>query len=220
MKKQEDHWARAQEQLDTTFREVLSQVSPADLVRLLIWLLSTADNPCAVLTCSVGEVLAATMQSWAEVPDDVTPGPESPPAFPLAASHVQASCPVLWACTCHLWLSQCQTSWPLALQPGSHPSCLLSAPNSRSTTTSLTVHSMASAIKRPVPGLGKPTNISTLAVGTVLCPSSPNLTMEFSPKPEAVMQCQWPAIALTKMCSSSATPLPVHLRVTITLTMC
>ena len=98
--KQEDLWARMWEQLDTTFREALSQVSPANSVRLLTWLLSIADNPCAVPTCSMGEVLVATVQPWAEVPpDDAGPGPESPPTFPLAASPVQACNPVLWAHT-------------------------------------------------------------------------------------------------------------------------
>ena len=56
--KQEDLWARVQEQLDITFREILSEVSPADSVRLLTWLLSIADNPCAVPAHSIGEVLA------------------------------------------------------------------------------------------------------------------------------------------------------------------
>ena len=58
---QENQWARMWKQLDTTFREVLSQVSPTNLVRLLPWCLSTAANPCAVPVCSVGEVLTTSM---------------------------------------------------------------------------------------------------------------------------------------------------------------
>ena len=80
-------------------------MSSANLVRLLTWLLSTADNPCAVPACSVGEVLAATMQLWMEFPpDDITPGcPESPPTFQLAVSPLQASSTVLWAYTPLPW---------------------------------------------------------------------------------------------------------------------
>ena len=65
------HGAQA---IDTTFREVLSQVGPADLVRLLTCFYSTADNPGTGPTHSLGEVLTAAMQLEAEAfADDTTP---------------------------------------------------------------------------------------------------------------------------------------------------
>ena len=45
--KQEDQWAKVAEQVDTTFREVPSQMSQADSMRLLSWFLSATVNPSA-----------------------------------------------------------------------------------------------------------------------------------------------------------------------------
>ena len=51
---------------------------PADLVRLLALFISTTNNPNVMPTCSMGEVLAASLQPRAEVlPNNITPGPES-----------------------------------------------------------------------------------------------------------------------------------------------
>ena len=72
-KKQENQWARMAEQGDTTFREVLSQVSQANLVRLLPWFLFTTASPGAVPLCSVSETLTTIMQSGADAPVDTTP---------------------------------------------------------------------------------------------------------------------------------------------------
>ena len=46
-KEQEDYQARMTKQVDTTFREVLSQMSEANLVRLLPWFLSATANSTA-----------------------------------------------------------------------------------------------------------------------------------------------------------------------------
>ena len=54
--KQEDQWAMMAEQGDISFREVLSQVSQANLVRLLPWFLFSAANPGAVPIYSVSEI--------------------------------------------------------------------------------------------------------------------------------------------------------------------
>ena len=69
------------EQVDTTFREVLSQMSQADLVRLLPWFLSATANPSAGPICSISEAFTTFMQSRADVPaDNTTPGFEGSPA--------------------------------------------------------------------------------------------------------------------------------------------
>ena len=71
---QADQWARMQQHLNTTFREGLFHVSPAYWVRLLPWFLSTAANPCAVLTCSMGEAFTTAMQPELEAwVDETTP---------------------------------------------------------------------------------------------------------------------------------------------------
>ena len=71
-KKQKDQWARIAEQGDTTFREVLSQVSQANLVRLLPWFLFTAANPGAVPICCVSETLTTIMQPGVDAPVDTS----------------------------------------------------------------------------------------------------------------------------------------------------
>ena len=63
-------------------RDVLGQVEPMDSVRLLAWFLLTTSDPSVTPTCSVGEVVAATMWFRVEVPpNDITPGPKTPPVF-------------------------------------------------------------------------------------------------------------------------------------------
>ena len=52
--KQEDQQAAMHKQHDTMLREVLPQVEPVDLVRLLTWFFSSTDNPVAAPACSMG----------------------------------------------------------------------------------------------------------------------------------------------------------------------
>ena len=88
------------EQHDTTLREVLAQVAPVDLVRLLTWFFSTTDNPGAAPTHSKGGVLATAIQPRAEAfVDNTTPGLESFHAPLFVASPVSTSNPVLWTLT-------------------------------------------------------------------------------------------------------------------------
>ena len=63
---QEDQWNRMAEQMDTNFREVLSQMSQANLVRLLPQFLSTAAKSIAGPTCSVSEALTSATTSELE----------------------------------------------------------------------------------------------------------------------------------------------------------
>ena len=72
-KKYEDQWTRMAEQGDTTFREVLSQVSQANLVRLLPWFLFTAANPGAVPIYYMSETLTTVVQPGADASVDTTP---------------------------------------------------------------------------------------------------------------------------------------------------
>ena len=92
--KQEDQWATVHEQHDTTLREVLTQVEPADSVRLLTWFFSTTENPGVASTPSMGEVLATAMQLRTEVfADNTTPGLKSSYASLSVASPVLTSSP-------------------------------------------------------------------------------------------------------------------------------
>ena len=68
--KQEGQWARMAAQVDTTFREVLSQMSQANSVRLLHWFLSAAANPSAGPNHSVSEALATVIQPRVDAPAD------------------------------------------------------------------------------------------------------------------------------------------------------
>ena len=77
-KEQEDQWARMTRRIDNTFREVLSQVSQADSMRILPWFLSTAANPRTDQVHSVKEALTAVVLSRMDAPvDDTTPEFES-----------------------------------------------------------------------------------------------------------------------------------------------
>ena len=78
------------QQVDTTFREVLPQMSQANSVRLLPWFLSAAANPCTGPVCSVTEVLTTVAQPGADVPaDNTTLGFEGSmvPASMTSAAH-------------------------------------------------------------------------------------------------------------------------------------
>ena len=94
IQKEEDQWARMAEQVNTTIREVLPQMSQADLVRLLPWFLSIVASSSAGPKCSVSEALAAIMQPRADAPmEDTTPEFEGTTAL------VSISSPTHWAST-------------------------------------------------------------------------------------------------------------------------
>ena len=81
-------------QIDTTFREVLSQLSQADSVRLLPWFLSAAAKSNVVPACSMSEALTTAMQPRADTPmDDTNPELEGTTALAPISS------PVHWAST-------------------------------------------------------------------------------------------------------------------------
>ena len=61
--RQEDQWTGKAEQMDTTFREVLSQMSQADLVKFLPWFLSATAKYATGPTCSVSEALTSITTS-------------------------------------------------------------------------------------------------------------------------------------------------------------
>ena len=61
-------------QMDTTIREVLSQMSQANSVRILPWFLSATAKSGAGPTCSVSEALTTIMQPRVDAPmDNTTP---------------------------------------------------------------------------------------------------------------------------------------------------
>ena len=68
VQEQEDQQTRLAEEMDTTFREVLSQISQADLVRLFPWFLSTTAKSSTGPICSVSEALTAITTSELEAP--------------------------------------------------------------------------------------------------------------------------------------------------------
>ena len=71
---QEDQQAKMAERVDTTFREVLSQMSQVDLVRLLNWFLSITANPGTGPVCSVSKALIKVTQPRADASaGDTTP---------------------------------------------------------------------------------------------------------------------------------------------------
>ena len=86
---QEDQWTRMAEQMDTTFRKVLSQRSQADLVKLLPWFLSNADISSADPTCSVSEALTSITMWQFE-------GTASPASMSSPACRVSTPPPVLF----------------------------------------------------------------------------------------------------------------------------
>ena len=195
-------------------------MSPANSVKLLTWLLSTAENPCAVPTCSVGEVLAATMQPLVKVPpNDSAPGSKNPPTFLLVAPSVQASSPVLQACIL----------LPLAL-----PMSDIKASGTPARLPSLTLaigpklkkhdHSPNSTFndqhdKRAHARTGEAHEHIYINSGCSLLPVQPESDNRVQPKLGTAKQCWWPATALTNLCLSSSIPLPVQLRVMLILTM-
>ena len=98
--KQQDQWARVLEQFATTFRKVLSQVSPVDLVRLLTWFFSPTNSSGAVPACSMDDMLTTALQ-WRTkaLADDATPGSESSHAPPSTASPASTNNQACWVCT-------------------------------------------------------------------------------------------------------------------------
>ena len=72
VQKEEGQWTRMAEQMDTKFREVLSLMSQANLMRFLPWFPSTATKSGAGPTCPVSEALTAIMQLRADTPVDDT----------------------------------------------------------------------------------------------------------------------------------------------------
>ena len=127
-------------QFDTTFREVLTQVGPADSVRLLPWSVSNADNPGTAPTFSVGEAVTTAMQPrWK--PLLMTPLQDLRDLMPLCLwfpQHQQVAQHI--RLTLHLQLSPFPASRTLALQLGSHTSCSASPPNPKSMIISPTVY--------------------------------------------------------------------------------
>ena len=72
VQKQEVQQTMIDEQVDTTFKEVLSQMSQADLVRLLPWFLSVTASSHAGPTHSVSEALTTIVQWMPDAPTDGT----------------------------------------------------------------------------------------------------------------------------------------------------
>ena len=67
-------------QVDTTFREVLSQMRQGDLVMLLPRFLSTTANPSTGPVCFISEALASVAQLRVDAPaGNITPGFEGSP---------------------------------------------------------------------------------------------------------------------------------------------
>ena len=82
------------EQMDTTFREVLSQMSQANSVRLLPWFLPTTAKSSAGPVHSVSEALTTIMQPRADTPmDDTTPELKGTTALACTSS------PAYWVST-------------------------------------------------------------------------------------------------------------------------
>ena len=71
-KNHENQWARNTEQVDTTLREILSQMSQADWVRLLPWFLCATAHPGTGPLHYVSEALTTVMQPKADAPVDDT----------------------------------------------------------------------------------------------------------------------------------------------------
>ena len=74
--------------MDTTFREVLSQLSQADLVRLLPCFPSASAKPSMDITHMVSETLTTVMQQRVDAPMDTPPEPEGTTALVFMSSPV------------------------------------------------------------------------------------------------------------------------------------
>ena len=85
------------EQMDTTFRKVLSQVSQADLVRLLPWFLSVTAKSGAGPTCSVSEALTSITTS--ELEGTTAPASTRSPACRVSTPPVPPASDILAAST-------------------------------------------------------------------------------------------------------------------------
>ena len=66
--KHEEQQARMEEEVDANFWEVISETSSIDVVKLLLWCISTTASPGALPTCYMSEALATTVQWRAEAP--------------------------------------------------------------------------------------------------------------------------------------------------------
>ena len=64
--KQEEWWARMEEEVDTTFQEVFLEMSLMDSIRLLPWCISTTSSPGALPPCYMREALATAVQQIVE----------------------------------------------------------------------------------------------------------------------------------------------------------
>ena len=89
--KHKDQQAMMAKEVDTIFREVFSETSSTNLVRLLPWCISTATNPGMIPICYMSEALATTMQQRVDAPAGTTipesegsqtPASTSSPAHP------------------------------------------------------------------------------------------------------------------------------------------
>ena len=67
----EDQQARIAEEVDATFCMIFSDISLADLVRLIPWCISTAASPDVIPVHHLSEALATAVQPGADAP---TPG--------------------------------------------------------------------------------------------------------------------------------------------------
>ena len=112
-------------QVDTTFREALSHISPANLVR--------KDS---LLPCN---------QEWQ--PGQMTVLCNLKVLKPQHEGVAQC----IELALCLLLFSLCQMSWPLAVQSGSQHSHVTLVPNTWSATAPLTVLSMIKVAKGPTP---------------------------------------------------------------------
>ena len=82
------------QQVDTNFREVLSQMSQANLVRLFPWFLSAMASSTAGPLCSVSEAFTTSMQPRVDAPmEDITPELKD------TTAPASMSSPACWAST-------------------------------------------------------------------------------------------------------------------------
>ena len=180
VQKQEVQWARMAEQVDTTFREVLFQMSQANSVRLLPWFLSATASSSAGLSCSVSETLTTVMQPKVDAPmDDTTP------EFQGTTAPVSMNSPVYRPALC-LQFSLCQISQPLVLQSGTHFSHSPLIPNTRNGTAPPVPHLKVKAARGPALALKKKVSAVSAALHisswqAAIAPNNLSLNLSISP---------------------------------------
>ena len=229
-------------------REVLTQMELVNSMKLFSWFFSTANNPGAASTCSMGGALAVAMQPRTEAFTDITAELKSSHAPQSAASPVPTSSPAPQACTLPplaLPMSDIEAS---ALQLGFHPSSSLLVPNAGSTIIPLTVYLMTNMTRglasesRKSPSMMAATDLMLMpdqlpskvaeseslssisgmprvTVGTVFHRSSLILATEPRPEPGSVRELQQLVTALTSLNSSSSVLPLIQPRVMPTLMM-